>query len=238
MPLRLDSRPVGDVIVVQCNGRIVAGADVHALQAHLERVLPRHHDVVLRLEGVEFIDSSGLGALVRLVSTARANGGDLKLCALQQQVRRTLEITNLLSLFETYDSEAEAIVAAYLGSRYSKDKSGEKQLRILCIYDSADVRALLGEVLCRAGYNAVTTGNVHDAQILLKATKAKLIVLGANMQSMHGASTKKAMEEIDSAVSLVVLDEDFAAQDPGEAATKLLEAIRSRAPGIGSTREP
>jgi anti-sigma B factor antagonist len=125
MPLRLDSRPVGEVIVAQCNGRIVAGADVHALL--------KHHDVVLQLERVEFVDSSGLGALVRLVSTARANGGDLKLCALQQQVRRTLEMTNLLSLFETYDSEAEAIVAAYLGSRYSKDKSGEKQLRILCI---------------------------------------------------------------------------------------------------------
>ena len=65
---------------------------------------------------------------------------------------------------------------------------------------------LLGEVLCRAGYKAVTTGNVHDAQILLRATKAKLVVLGANMQSVHGASTKKAMEEIDPAVSLVVLD--------------------------------
>jgi anti-sigma B factor antagonist len=238
MSLRLDSRPVGDVIVVQCIGRIVAGADVHSLQAYLERVLPKHHDVVLQLEGVEFVDSSGLGALVRLVSTARANGGDLKLCTLQQHVRRTLEMTNLLSLFETYDSEAEAIVAAYLGSRYSKDKAGEKQLRIVCLYDSADVRALLGEVLCRAGYNAVTTGNVYDAQILLKATKAKLIVLGANMQSVHGTSTKKAMEEIDPVVSLVVLDEDFAAQDPGEGATKLLETIRSRIPGDSSAQKP
>lgn len=231
MPLRLDSRPVGDVMVVQCDGRIVAGADVHSLQVHLERLLPKHHDVVLQLERVEFVDSSGLGALVRLVSTARANGGDLKLCALHQQVRRTLEITNLLSLFETYDSEAEAIVAAYLGSRYSKDRSGEKQLSILCVYDSAEVRALLGEVLCRAGHNAVTTGNLYDAQILLKATKARLVLLGANMQSVHGTSTKKMMEEIDPAVSLVVLDEDFAAQDPGEAATKLLETIRSHTVG-------
>jgi hypothetical protein len=76
---------------------------------------------------------------------------------------------------------------------------------------------------------------VYDAQILLKATKARLIVLGANLQSLHGASTKKAMEEIDPAVSLIVLDEDFAAQDPGEAATKLLETIRSRMSGHDST---
>jgi anti-sigma B factor antagonist len=231
MSLRLDSRPVGDVMVVQCNGRIVAGADVHTLQVHLDRVLSKHHDVVLQLERVDFVDSSGLGALVRLVSSARANGGGLRLCAIQQQVKKTLEMTHLLSLFETYDTEAEAIVAAYLGSRYLKDGS-EKQLHILCVYDSADVRTLLGEVLCRAGYRAVTTGHVHDAQILLKATKAKLVVLGANMQSVHGASTKKAMEEIDPAVSLVVLDEDFAAQNPGQAITNLLETIRSRAAEI------
>ena len=231
MPLRLDSRPVGDIMVVQCSGRIIAGADVHSLQLLLGKILPQHHEVVLQLERVDFIDSSGLGALVRLVSTARSNGSDLKLCALPPQVRKTLEMTNLLSLFETYDTEAEAVVAAYLGARYAKDKDGEKQLRILCVYDSADVRALLGEVLCRAGYKAVTTGNVHDAQILLKATKAKFIVLGANMQSVHGASTKKAMEQIDPAVSLVVLDEGFGAQDPGEAATKLLETIRSMTAG-------
>jgi len=233
MALRLDTRPVGDILVVQCSGRIVAGADVHSLQMLLGKVLPQHHEVVLHLERVEFIDSSGLGALVRLVSTARANGSDLKLCAVPPRIQKTLELTSLLSMFEIYDSEAEAIVAAYLGARYAKD-SGEQQLRILCVYDSADVRALLGEVLCRAGYKAVTTGNVHDAGILLKATKAKLVVLGANMQSVHGASTKKAMEEIDPAVSLVVLDEGFGAQDPGEAATKLLETIRSRTAGTAA----
>ena len=231
MALRLESRPVGDVMVVQCTGRIVAGADVHSLQFLLEKIWAKHHEVVLQLERVEFLDSSGLGALVRLASTARANGGDLKLCALPPQVRKTLELTSLLSLFETYESEAEAIVAAYLGSRYSKDKSGEKQLSILCVYDSADVRALLGEVLCRAGYRAVTTGNVNDAKILLKATKAKLIVLGANMQSVHGVSTKKLCEEIDPEASLVVLDAGFGEQDPGEGATKLLEIIRSRTAG-------
>jgi len=228
MKLRLESRPVGDVLIVQCHGRIVAGNEVLTLHAYVGDFLAKYGDVVLQLDQVEFIDSSGLGALVRLSSTARASGGDLKLCALPQAVRKTLEMMNLITLFEVYDSEAEAIVAAYLGPRYSKDKEGEKQLRILCVYDSADVRALLGEVLCRAGYRAVTTGNVHDAGILLKATQAKLVVLGANMQSVHGASTKKAMEEIDPAVSLVVLDEGFGAQDPGEAAMKLLEAIRSR----------
>jgi len=215
-------------MVVQCSGRLVAGAEAQSLQFSLEKIWSRHREAVLQLENLEFMDSSGLGAMVRLNSTARSNGCNLRLCGLQQQVRKTLEMTNLLSLFSTYDSEAEAIVAAYLGSHSSADSSG-KQLSILLVYDSADVRALLGEVLCRAGYRAVSTGNVSDAKILLKATKAKLIIIGANLQSVHGTSTTKAFSEIDPTASLIVLEPGFEAKEPGEAATKLLEMIRGGA---------
>ena len=206
MPLNMNNRPVGDVMIVQCSGRIVAGAEVFFLQSHVGDVLPNHGDVVLQLEQVAFVDSSGLGALVRLVAAARAKGGDIKLCGIQPQFRKTLEMTSLLSMFETYDSEAEAIMAAYLGSRYSKDKSGDTRSRVLCVYDSVNVRTFLREILCRAGYSALTTGNVLDAKILLKATKAKLIILGAKMQSVHGISTKKLLEEIEPSVSVIVLD--------------------------------
>ena len=226
MPLTMNSRPVGDVMIVQCNGRIVAGAEVFSLQAHLGDILPHHGDVVLQLEQVDFVDSSGLGALVRLVSTARAQGGDIKLCGVQPQLRKTLEMTSLLSMFETYDSESEAIIAAYLGSRYSKEK-GSTQFRVLCVFDSLNVRTFLREVLCRAGYSALTTANVPDAKILLKATKAKLVILGAKQQSVHGTPTKKLFEEIDPAVSLVVLDANFEKQDPGECVMQLLESVRS-----------
>ena len=226
MQLLLQSRPVGDVLVVQCKGRVVAGAEVQSLQLNLEQMMRQHHDVVLQLEEVNFIDSSGIGALVRLASSARSNGRNLRLCALPTAVRKTLEMTNLLPLFNTYNSEAEAITAAYLGSRETDGDASSNQLRILCVFDSAEVRAFLGEVLCRAGYKAITSGNVNDAKILLKATRAQLVVLGASMRSVHGASTRQAFEEIDPAVSVMLLDADFAKGDPGEAAMKLLESIR------------
>jgi CheY-like chemotaxis protein len=179
------------------------------------------------LEQVDFVDSSGLGALVRLVAAARAKGGDIKLCGVQPRLRKTLEMTSLLPMFETYDSEAEAIIAAYLGSRYSKEKSGNNQLRVLCVFDSINVRTFLREVLCRAGYSALTTANVPDAKILMKATKARLIILGAKQQSVHGVPAKKLFEEIDPSVSMVVLDENFEKLDPGESATELLEKVRA-----------
>jgi DNA-binding NtrC family response regulator len=80
-------------------------------------------------------------------------------------------------------------------------------------------------VLCSAGYNALTTASIDDAKILLKATKAKMVVISARMQSVHGKPTRKALEEIDPAVSLLVLDDNFASQDPGEAAEKLLSTL-------------
>jgi anti-sigma B factor antagonist len=228
MQLRLESRPVGDVLIVQCHGRIVAGNEVYTLHAHVGDSIVKYGDVVLQLDQVEFIDSSGLGALVRLMQAARAKGGDLKLSGVPPKILKTLEMTNLLSQFETYDAVEEAITAAYLGSRYSRKKTGDARPRMLCVYESTDVGTFLREVLCNAGYNAIITASIDDARILLKATKAKLVVISARMQSVYGKPTRKVLEEIDPAVPVFVLDENFATQDPGEAAEKLLSGVSSR----------
>ncbi len=228
MQLRLESRPVGDVLVIQCHGRIVAGKEVYTLHAFVGESVVKYGDVVLQLDQVEFVDSSGLGAMVRLVQAARSKGGDLKLSGVPPKIRKTLEMTNLLSQFETYESVEEAITAAYLGSCYSRGKAGDARPRMLCVCESTDVGTFLREVLCGAGYNAMTTGNVDDARILLKATKAKLVVVSARLQTVHGKPTRKALEEIDPAVSLLILDENFASRDPGEAAGELLSGVGSR----------
>jgi len=225
MRLRLESRAVGEVLIVQCHGRIVAGNEVLTMHAGIGDSIVKYGDVVLQLDQVEFIDSSGLGALMRLLQAARAKGGDLKLTGVPPRIRKTMEMTNLLAQFETYDSVEEAITAAYLGSRYSRGKAGDARPRILCVYESTDVCTFLREVLCSAGYNALTTVNIDDAKILLKATKAKLVLISARMQSVYGKPTRKALEEIDPAISLHILDEDFHTQDPGEAAEKLLGSL-------------
>jgi anti-sigma B factor antagonist len=227
MQLRLESRPVGDVLIVQCHGRIVAGNEVFTLHSHVGDSIEKH-DVVLQLDHVEFVDSSGLGALVRLMQAARSKGRDLKLTGLPPNVRKMLQLTSLLSQFETYDSVEEAITAAYLGSRYSRGIAGDARPRLLCVFESTDVCTFLREVLCSAGYNAMTTLSINDARILLKATKAKLVVISSKMQTIHGKPTSKALEEIDPTVSVLILEENFATQDPGEAAEKLLSSVGSR----------
>ena len=73
-------------------------------------------------------------------------------------------------------------------------------------------------MLCGAGYNALTALTVSDALILLRATKAKRMVISAQLQSVHGRPTRQVLQEIDPAAALLVLEENFATQDPGEAA--------------------
>jgi anti-sigma B factor antagonist len=234
MQLRLESRPVGEVLVIQCHGRIVAGNEVFTLHARVVDGIEKYGDVVLQMDSVEFLDSSGLGAMMRLVQAARAKGGDLKLSGVPAKVRKVLQLTNLLSQFEVYDALEEAITAAYLGSRYSRGKTGDARPCVLCIYNSNDVCTFLREVLCAAGYNALTTTSIDDAQILLKATKAKVAVVSARFQSVHSKPIRKLLDEIDPAVALLVLDENFATADPGEAAEKLLSGVGSLLAGTPS----
>jgi anti-anti-sigma factor len=230
MQLKMESRPVGDVLIVQCHGRIVAGNEVFTLHAQVGDSVAKYGDVVLQLNDVEFIDSSGLGALVRLIQAARSKGGDVKLCGVPPKIRKTMEMTHIYSQFESYDSLEEAITAAYLGSRYSRAKAGDERQRVLCVYESTDVCTFLREILCSAGFNALTTVSFDDARILFKAMKPRLVLVSARMQSVYGKPVQKILQEIDPEASILILDENFATQDPGEAAENLLNKIGSPEP--------
>ena len=80
MPLTLQSQLVGDVVVIRCHGRIVAGAEVDSLQAEFEKQIRVSRKFVLQLEQTDYLDSSGLGALVRVFGVLKGAGGDLKIC--------------------------------------------------------------------------------------------------------------------------------------------------------------
>jgi anti-anti-sigma factor len=216
MQLRLEIRPIGEVAVVQCHGRLIGGNEVFTLHSQVQDAIEKYGDVVLQLEKVEFIDSSGLGAIMRLVQAARAKGGDLKLCGLTPKIRKVLELTHLISQFETYDCMEEAITAAYLGSRYSRGKTGDARPRVV-----------LREILCGAGFNALTTTAIDDSPILLKATKAKLAIVSSRIQIVRGRQIRQAFQEIVPDIQILTLDDNFATDDPGEAAEKLLKDVNT-----------
>jgi anti-sigma B factor antagonist len=97
------------VTIIRCRGRIVSGDEVAALQLETEKLTHLKKRVVLDLAEVSFIDSAGLGALVRIFGTLRAEGGALRLCNLSPFVLQVLRATSLLGVIPTYVSEKEAV---------------------------------------------------------------------------------------------------------------------------------
>ena len=111
MTLKIDSHPVSGITVVTCHGRIVFGDESNYLRDKLKGILASSRQVILDLSDVSYIDSGGLGTLVGLYSSARSAGADVKLVGLNQRIRDVLQITKLVTVFEVYDTEAQAITA-------------------------------------------------------------------------------------------------------------------------------
>jgi anti-sigma B factor antagonist len=116
MNLKIDTRQANSVTVVACTGRIVSGEEATALRDGLKRVLTSSREIVLNLSGVTYIDSSGLGMLVGVYSSARSVGADIKLTGLGQRIRDVLQITKLVTVFEAYDNEQQAVAAFKRGA--------------------------------------------------------------------------------------------------------------------------
>jgi anti-sigma B factor antagonist len=88
----------GTTAVVKCHGRLIAGT-TEQLYQEVKDLLSRTKVVVIDLAELSYVDSSGLGTLVRLHASARRQGCELKLLHLGKQLRNVLKLTNLLSVF-------------------------------------------------------------------------------------------------------------------------------------------
>ena len=112
MALKMTDRVVDGVDVVAMEGRIVLGEESTALREKVKSLLASgQKKIVLNMDNVTYIDSSGLGALVAAHTSARAQGASLKLSHLGSKFQEILQVTKLFTVFEVYSTEAEAIAS-------------------------------------------------------------------------------------------------------------------------------
>ena len=109
MQLKVTTRVKDGILVVDCSGRIVFGEESSLLRETIKQAVTENNRIVLNLGEVSYIDSGGLGTLVALRVTVQNAGGAIKLTNLTKRVGDVLQITKLLTVFEVYNSEAEAI---------------------------------------------------------------------------------------------------------------------------------
>ncbi len=221
MPLQIESRQVGKVTVFKCAGRIVAGEESDSLLEHVRRLIPSERYLVLHLGDIQFVDSTGLGMLVRLLTSVRNARGDLKLSNVAGTIAHTLKITNLSSILETYDSDAEAIAAFY------KPAATKEVLRsgtpVLCLDRSCSVLAYLRELLRQAGFDPLTTTNASDARILMKAAKPAMVILGPEL----GGNARESFRQAITSVPILELAAGFSTAEAGEAAKHFLDQVHA-----------
>lgn len=223
--MHAETRRIGGVVLVTCRGRIVTGPQSESLREQIKSFLPESRDIVLHLGEVTFIDSSGLGMLVRLLASARAAGGDIKLCNVPREIHHTLKITNLITLFDTHETQLEAISAFYQ-RKPSSSKVTPSEVLILCVDRSTDVLAYLRELLLRGGYNPLTNNNIPDALILLTAARPKLVILGPNPPSELPGQIWERFRKSVMCLPVLELGNDFSIREAGQAGAQLLGTVR------------
>jgi len=108
--MQIDQRAVGDVIVLDLKGKITLGEGDELLKDKVNSLVNQgHRKIVLNLAEVPYIDSAGLGEIVRTYTTVSRQGGSLKLLNLTKRITDLLSITKLLTVFETFEAEDEAV---------------------------------------------------------------------------------------------------------------------------------
>ena len=108
--MQIEERTVGDVLILDVKGRITLGEGDEILKDKVNSLLHQGlKKIVLNLAEVPYIDSAGLGEIVRTYTTVSRQGGSLKLLSLTKRITDLLAITKLLTVFETYESENEAV---------------------------------------------------------------------------------------------------------------------------------
>lgn len=117
--MQLEERIVGNVAIVKITGDITLnkGGDVLLKDKVQSLIQQGHKNLLVDLSGVSYVDSAGLGELVQAYATTKNRGGALKLVNVTKRLRDLLVVTKLLTVFDTYDSEAAAVASFGSASR-------------------------------------------------------------------------------------------------------------------------
>lgn len=220
MALSFLTRHVGEVTVVTCSGRLVEGEERTALETHLDGLMSVNPRILLHLGDVAFIDSAGLGMLVRYLTRAQNASGALRICAVSPAIDRVLTVSRLKPVLQPFDSEGQAIVDAHQAGREAFAVPD-----VLCVHESEDVLAYLRELLRNHGHRATTASNLPDAVILLSAMRPRVVVVGEFPGAVAETRSASEFRRLTAGCRVVGLPPGFARQEAGDAAERVLEAL-------------
>ena len=108
--MEIQERALENVVVLDLKGKLTIGEGDELLKETIQKLMEQgHKQLLLNLADVPYVDSAGLGEIVRTYTTVNRQGGSLKLLNLTKRITDLLAITKLLTVFDTFESEADAV---------------------------------------------------------------------------------------------------------------------------------
>lgn len=112
MALTATVRHIGDISIVDLDGKITLGESTGILRDNLKSLLAQgSKNIILNMAGVGYVDSAGLGELVGAYTTAQGQGGTVKLLHMQTKMKDLMQVTKLHTIFAAFEDEQEAIAS-------------------------------------------------------------------------------------------------------------------------------
>jgi anti-sigma B factor antagonist len=225
--LKVDRRFYGSITIVRCAGVIAADDSLDKLEEELRHSVSETDRMVVDLRGVDRLDSTGMGLLVRFLSRIREKGGDLRLCSPTEFVRKLLSATKLDSVFLVYTSDYNAIASFFVRAAPG-DERHDFTRTVLFFDPSDDVCAFARSVLGQQGYEVLTTNSVAEAQLLAQAAGPSAILATPQAAEQGSEALLPELRAAAPDVPLTILPADFGQKLPDDAAAALLKAVSER----------
>jgi anti-sigma B factor antagonist len=110
--MKISRREEGNVTVIEPKGKITIGEGDVLLRDEITKLLTENKkNLVLDLSGVSYMDSAGVGELVSVYTSVKNRGGELKLSCLTKKIKDLLSITQLMTIFDTYEDTHQAVAS-------------------------------------------------------------------------------------------------------------------------------
>jgi anti-anti-sigma factor len=224
MSLTVTSRFCGNVYIIDCEGRIMAGHESTVLEAALDQAEREFSCFVLNLSKVTRMDSMGLGLLVRHATRLGNRRGSIRLADPQPFVAHLLSITKLSDFLKSYPTEAEAI-ESYLGPCPPPSKETKTGPTLLVFDQSPDLCIFVRTVLAQHGFNVKTVCSLRDAKILLCADHVDYILIGPCTPQLTSQMVAKELTSLAPKAAALQLSTEFHSHNITQATQTLLQML-------------
>jgi anti-anti-sigma factor len=222
MPLSLETRFSGNVYVIRCKGRMVAGEELTSLEKALDLGSHEFCRMVLDLGELDRLDSTGMGLLVRYIVKLRKRGGDLRFAAAAPFITTLFNLTMLSVIVEFYPTEEDA-VASFAKKHPVVDFRQSQGTRVMVIDEVGDMCVFLTTILRQHGFAVSSAVCLRDARTLLDARNADYLVIGPNAPKLPFEEVLASLKTMAPQAVPLRLGADFKTLTALDATARLLE---------------